>query len=401
MPNKKRSNYKTQEDKSILSSSTESEESGAETRRQIYYRSPTPTRSATPTASPERRKRKRSTSQHKNRNSDRHPRSPVPYRPPPPSYERHPRSPPPYRPLPVAYERDHHQPYRPAPLTRHQDDSHKRKILPRYEGWSGSNGVIKKRSAKEFSIHSTKKRDKSVLIIGEKQKKRKSTSPVAGPSHRTQNEQLGQVQPTQQPATVATAPQPQVQHLAPVAGPSAQILPLATATVATAPQPQVQHLAPVAGPSAQVLPLAACNYFQQPQCHHSSQQANIVMETLKIVKEIMDSANNIRGRYIGPVPYLQRVKQESTEPAEVITVEEEPRKPAPPEENEATGGASENIESGKATPEETTEQETPERKPAETKGDKSTKKRLERMIQRVKNDEKDRDKKKKENQSRD
>ena len=261
MPNKKRSNYKTQEDKSILSSSTESEESGAETRRQIYYRSPTPTRSATPTASPERRKRKRSTSQHKKRSSDRHPRSPVPYRPPPPSYERHPRSPPPYRPLPVAYERDHHQPYRPAPLARHQDDSHKRKILPRYEGWSGSNGVIKKRSAKEFSIHSTKKRDKSVLIIGEKQKKRKSTSPVAGPSHRTQNEQLGQVQPTQQPATVATAP-----------------------------QPQVQHLAPVAGPSAQVLPLAACNYFQQPQCHHSSQQTNIVMETLKIVKEIMDSA---------------------------------------------------------------------------------------------------------------
>ena len=372
MPNKKRSNYKTQEDKSILSSSTESEESGAETRRQIYYRSPTPTRSATPTASPERRKRKRSTSQHKNRNSDRHPRSPVPYRPPPPSYERHPRSPPPYRPLPVAYERDHHQPYRPAPLARHQDDSHKRKILPRYEGWSGSNGVIKKRSAKEFSIHSTKKRDKSVLIIGEKQKKRKSTSPVAGPSHRTQNEQLGQVQPTQQPATVATAP-----------------------------QPQVQHLAPVAGPSAQVLPLAACNYFQQPQCHHSSQQTNIVMETLKIVKEIMDSANNIRGRSIGPIPYLRRVKQESTEPAEVITVEEESRKPAPSEENEVTGGASENIESGKATSEETTEQGTPERKPAETKGDKSTKKRLDRMIQRVKNDEKDKDKKKKENQPRD
>ena len=129
------------------------------------------------------------------------------------------------------------------------------------------------------------------------------------------------------------------------------------------------------------------------------------METLKIVKEIMNSASNIGGRYIGPVPYVRRVKQESTEPVEIITVEEEPRKPTPPEESEATGGANENIEGGKATPEETTEQEVSERTPAETKGDRSTKKRLERMIQRVKNDEKDekdkKDKKKKENQPRD
>ena len=124
------------------------------------------------------------------------------------------------------------------------------------------------------------------------------------------------------------------------------------------------------------------------------------METLKIVKEIMNSASNIGGRYIGPVPYVRRIKQESTEPVEIITVEEEPRKPTPPEESEATGGANENIEGGKATPEETTEQEVSERTPAETKGDRSTKKRLERMIQRVKNDEKDekdkKDKKKKE-----
>ena len=175
---KNRNNYKTQTEKSMLSSSTESEESGAENQRQIYYRSPTPTRSATPTptVTPDR---KGSTSQHNKRSSDRHPRSPppVPYRPPPPSYERHPRSPPPvsYRPPPpsyerhprspppVAYERDHH--HRP----RHHDDGHKKKILPRYDGWSGSNPIIKRRSAKEFSIHSTK-RDKSVLIIGEKQK---------------------------------------------------------------------------------------------------------------------------------------------------------------------------------------------------------------------------------------
>ena len=364
MPNKKRSNYKTQEDKSILSSSTESE-SGTETRRQIYYRSPTPTRSATPTASPERRKRKRSTSQHKKRSSDRHPRSPVPYRPPPPSYERRPRSPPPYRPLPVAYERDHHQPYRSAPLARHQDDSHKKKILPRYEGWSGSNAVIKKRSAKEFSIHSTQKRDKSVLIIGEKQKKRKSTSPVAGPSHRAQNEQPAQVQPVQQTAAVATAPQPQVQPL---------------------------HLAPIAGTSGQILPLAACNYapqmFQQPQCHQGFQQSNIVMETLKIVKEIMDSAGNIRGLSIGPIPFLRQIKQESKQPAEVITVDDEVKKPAPSGENEATGGASKNVESGETMTEETAEQE-PGRKSAEPKGQKSAKKRLDRMIQRVKDDEKD------------
>ena len=390
---KNRNNYKTQTEKSMLSSSTESEESGAENQRQIYYRSPTPTRSATPTptVTPDR---KGSTSQHNKRSSERHPRSPPPvsYRPPPPSYERHPRSPP-----PVAYERDHH--HRP----RHHDDGHKKKILPRYDGWSGSNPIIKRRSAKEFSIHSTK-RDKSVLIIGEKQKKRKSISPIAGPSHRAQNGRSGQGQLVQRAATVAAASQPQEQQLA---RPNTQVLPPATAPQvlppvtapqvlppATAPQPQVQNLVPVAGPS-----WATCNYFQQPQCNHGSQQANIVMETLKIVREIMNSASNIGGRCIGPVPYVRRIKQES-EPVEIITVEEEPRKTTPPEESEATGDANKDIEGEKTTPEETIEQEVSERTPAETKGDRSTKKRLERMIQRVKNDEKDekdkKDKKKKE-----
>merc|ERR1739842_126620 len=108
---------------------------------------------------------------------------------------------------------------------------------------------------------------------------------------------------------------------------------------------------------------------------------NIVMEALRIVKEIMDSAKNIKGSPIHPRSYLRRVKQESTGAIEVITVEEESKK-APPKENEATGGINEDIETEKATSEGATEQETPDRKPVEAKGDKPAKKRVERMIQK-------------------
>ena len=119
------------------------------------------------------------------------------------------------------------------------------------------------------------------------------------------------------------------------------------------------------------------------------------MEALRIVKEIMDSANNIKGRPIHPIPYFRRVKQESTGAIEVITVEEETKKTAPPKENE-TPKENEDIETEKTTSEGATGQETPDRKPVEAKGDKSAKKRVERMIQKVKNDENN--KKKKENQ---
>ena len=197
MAKKKRSNYKTQEDKNILSSSEESEDSGAETRRQVYFRSRS--RSATPIGSPERRKRRRSVSRHRRRSSDRHVRHEHEmYQPSPPSY---PRSPQPYQPAPPSYEHDNRAP-------RYRDDSHKQKTLPRYEPWSGGSKTIRKRCAKDHSVHAAPE----VIIIGEKREKRgeeekrkdkgekekrrprspkrpRSPSPAAGTGRRTQDEQ--------------------------------------------------------------------------------------------------------------------------------------------------------------------------------------------------------------------
>ena len=404
MPKKQRSNYKTQEDKSILSSSSESEESGTEARRQVYFRSRS--RSPTPTVSPDRQKRKRSVSRHRRRSNDHHVRHERgPYQPPPPSY---PRSPPPYQPAPPSYERDHRDSYRSAPA-RYQDDNHKPKgVLPRYEAWSGGNRVIKKRCPKEFSIHSN---TPDVMIIGEKREKKKkgrskekgekekkhprSASPVAGTSQGTQDEQ-----PPQPPAAIST-PQP----------PAATSTPQPPATTST-PQPPAATSIPqppaaigtftqVAGPSNQALPPPTYSYppqmFQQSQFHQIPQQANsntLVMEILKIVKEIMGLAGNIRGGLVAPIPYLRQIKQEPIRPDEIITVEDEASKPAL-SEDETTGDAGDSSENKETATKENDEKETPGRKSSEVKSDKPPiKKRLDRMIQRVKNDEKDKSKSK-------
>ena len=299
---KRRNNYRIQEDKDIVSSESESIDSGTEGRRQVYYRS----RSRSPSASPDRRRKKRADSRHRRKSSDRHARHERDQR------ESYQPSSPSYQPPPPSYERDQRESYRPAP-PRYQDDSHRPKSsLPRYEGWSQSNKVVRKRCAKEFSIHSN---TPEVAIIGEKREKKavpttpesrkqkekkrpRSISPIAGPSHQTQGEQP----PTADPAQLQV-----------VAGPSSQTT---TGTSSQGLPPPAYNSTPTNYP-AQLFhqPLFQSPIPQQVVTPNSDA---IVMKTLQIVKEIMGLAGGIREGLPGGIRYFRKIQHEPSD--EIITV---------------------------------------------------------------------------------
>ena len=111
------------------------------------------------------------------------------------------------------------------------------------------------------------------------------------------------------------------------------------------------------------------------------------MDTLKIIREIM-LAGSIHG--IPPVQYVRQIKQERQDPrpssthAEIITVEDGGNRPVP-EGDEDKG--EKKKEEKKAVIKEDDEEEKPER--TEAKADRPpSKKRVNVMVQRVKNDEK-------------
>ena len=188
-----------------------------------------------------------------------------------------------------------------------------------------------------------------------------------------------------------------VPHLQPVAGPSQTLYNYSPQLYQASQQPNivgtgVPHLQPVAGPSNQTL------YNYSPQLYQAPQQPNIVMETLKIVREIM-LAGNIHG--VPPIQYVRQIKQERQQdprPAEIITVKDEGNRPVPDEGNRPVPEGDENKgekkkEEKKAVIKEDDEEEKPER--TETKTDRPpSKKRVNGLVQRVKNDEKERNKQK-------
>ena len=272
--------------------------------------------------------------------------------------------------------------------------------------------------------------EKRVKSKGEKEKKQRirsprrprSTTPTAKTGRGAQDEQ-----PSLPPAGTSVQPAPAVVTNAslqptPAVTTNASLTPTALSIGTTVPHPQpvtgpsnqtlysyspqlyqasqqpnivgtgVPHLQPVAGPSNQTL------YNYSPQLYQAPQQPNIVMETLKIVREIM-LAGNIHG--VPPIQYVRQIKQERQQdprPAEIITVKDEGNRPVPDEGNRPVPEGDENKgekkkEEKKAVIKEDDEEEKPER--TETKTDRPpSKKRVNVMIQRVKNDEKERNKQK-------
>ena len=120
-------------------------------------------------------------------------------------------------------------------------------------------------------------------------------------------------------------------------------------------------------------------YSYHPQLYHAPQQ-NLVMDTLKIIREIM-LCGNVNG--VPPIQCVRKIKRERPDPspAEVITVED-PESRAVPEDDSHKG---EKKKEEKKT--EDDEEEKSER--VEAKADKPpSKKRVNVMVQRVKSDEK-------------
>ena len=115
-----------------------------------------------------------------------------------------------------------------------------------------------------------------------------------------------------------------------------------------------------------------------PQLYHAPQQNGIVMDTLKIVREIM-LCGSVNG--IPPIQYVRQIKRERRDPAEIITLEDPESRPVPED----------NLDKGEKKKEEKKAEDDEEENSGrvETKADKPpSKKRVSALVQKVKSDEK-------------